>query len=695
LEAIALVLLVLLLTLANLRAGFVVALVIPLALVGIFIGMWIGGVHGNLISLGAIDFGLVVDGAIIIVENALHRLGEKHALLGRPLTAQEHEETVFEAAKEVRKATAFGEAIIALVYVPILVLTGVEGRTFRPMAMTVLFALGSAFVLSLTLVPALSVYLLPKNLVAHESSLLAFVRKYYEPLLARALRVPKAVFAITLIFFAGTLGAAQTLGSEFLPKLDEGTLIITMVRLPSVSLDQAIAQDVLVAKTLKQFPEVTDIVARTGRAEVAIDAMAVNMTDTYVFLKPRSDWTTRKSRDELIDTFDKALRDSVPGAGFSYTQPIEMNTNDLLAGIHSDVAVHLYGYDPVQLRLTSDKILRRLKEIPGAKDVHAEQIAGSTTLNLNIDRVAVGRAGIDASRVLDAVSAIGGVRVVDVLYKNVPTAIQVRFSKATRADRESVLSVPVKTNTGMIPLGQLVRAEEVPSPSQFSHERLSRRLTVQLNVRGRDVASFVEEAKLAIDKDVKLPTGFFLAWAGEYERLQAAKSQLAIVVPVALTLILVLLMLTFGSMRPALLIFANVPVAISGGILALVARGITFSISAAVGFIALFGIAVLNGLVLVSALERLRDEGHPIASVVHDGAVRRLRPVLTTALVASLGFLPMAIADGAGAEVQRPLATVVIGGILTSTILTLIVLPVAYAWMWRKKSAAQGVHTPD
>ena len=308
LEAIALVLLVLLLTLANLRAGFVVALVIPLALVGIFIGMWIGGVHGNLISLGAIDFGLVVDGAIIIVENALHRLGEKHALLGRPLTAQEHEETVFEAAKEVRKATAFGEAIIALVYVPILVLTGVEGRTFRPMAMTVLFALGSAFVLSLTLVPALSVYLLPKNLVAHESSLLAFVRKYYEPLLARALRVPKAVFAITLIFFAGTLGAAQTLGSEFLPKLDEGTLIITMVRLPSVSLDQAIAQDVLVAKTLKQFPEVTDIVARTGRAEVAIDAMAVNMTDTYVFLKPRSDWTTRKSRDELIDTFDKALR---------------------------------------------------------------------------------------------------------------------------------------------------------------------------------------------------------------------------------------------------------------------------------------------------------------------------------------------------------------------------------------------------
>ena len=691
-EASLLVLLVLFVTLGSFRAGLVVAITIPLALLGVFLGMSLGGISGNLVSLGAIDFGLVVDGAIIIVENALHRLAERRAQLGRPLTDQERSSVVVGAAREVRKATAFGEAIIALVYVPIIALQSIEGRMFRPMALTVLFALATAFVLSLTLVPALASWILPKDpplkqatpsspLVADEGRFAALAHRLYAPLLARTLRAPRLVTAVAVGLFFLSIGVASRMGREFLPKLDEGTMVLAAVRLPSVSLDQSLAMTRKTEEVLKRFPEVTSVVSRTGRAEIAVDPMGINMTDVYVLLKPKEEWTTAKTREELIEIFDKALSGAVPGTGFAFSQPIEMNTNDLLAGIESDLAVHLYGNDLVQLRQTADAIVRSLKTIPGAKDVRAEQIAGMSVLSAKVDRAAVGRAGVDAQTVLATIAAVGGIHVGEFLERGVRVPIVVRLDGATRSNPELLAQVPVKTANGTLPTGQLVTFETTPGPSQIGRERLSRRITVQLDVRGRDVGSFVEEAKKKLGKDVKLPTGYYTVWAGEYERLQSATHQLAVVVPIALVLIVVLLALTFGRFRPALLIFLNVPMATSGGLLALALRGEELSISAGVGMIALFGVAVLNGLVLVTNIEERRDAGAPLAAAVRDGAESRLRPVLTTALVASLGFLPMMLAHGAGAEVQRPLATVVVGGIVTSTLLTLFVLPALYEWL--------------
>ncbi|HSO32207.1 MAG TPA: CusA/CzcA family heavy metal efflux RND transporter [Labilithrix sp.] len=686
-EASLLVLVVLFLTLVNLRAGAVVAMAIPLALVGAFIGMWAFGVSGNLISLGAIDFGLVVDGAIIIVENALRRMAERREELGRPLVDAERRDIVFSASSEVRSATAFGEVIIALVYVPILALQSVEGRMFRPMAMTVLFALATAFVLSLTLVPAVASAILPLAAKDHPSRLVELARKAYTPSLRFGLRWPKVIALATLLAFAGSIVGAAEMGREFLPKLDEGTLVLAMVRLPSVSLDQSTEQARQVEKTLRELPEVTSVVSRTGRAEIAVDPMGMNMSDVYVLLKPKSEWTTVKTREELVEKLDKALAESVPGAGFAFSQPIEMNTNDLLAGISSDLALHLYGNDLAELRQTADHIVHTLRAIPGAKDVRAEQIAGMNTLTVTVDRQAIARAGVDAKAVTDTVGAIGGLDVGEIVDGAIRYPVRVRLSEDARRDQKAISAVPVRDELGnLVPLGQLATIAMAPGPSQISRSRLQRRITVELNVRGRDIGSFVEEAKVALDRDVKLPVGYYTVWAGEYERLQSAAKQLAIVIPIALALILVLLVMTFGRMRPALLIFVNVPMAISGGVAALAARGLPLSVSAGIGFIALFGVAVLNGLVLVTSIERLREGGATVADAVLRGANERLRPVLTTALVASLGFLPMALASGAGAEVQRPLATVVIGGLLSSTLLTLLVIPAVYAWLLRKES---------
>jgi cobalt-zinc-cadmium resistance protein CzcA len=688
-EASVLVVVVLLLTLVNLRAGVVVAVSIPLALLGVFVGMWTGGVSGNLISLGAIDFGLVVDGAIIIVENALRRMAEKKQALGRPLTDEERKETVVAAAREVRSATAFGEAIIALVYVPILALGSVEGRMFRPMALTVLFALGTAFVLSITLVPALASLLLPRDAEDKESFLVRAAHRAYRPALHGALRFPRLIVLGAAAAFFASLWLSRQMGAEFLPKLDEGTMVLAAVRLPSVSLEQSLEMQRTMEKTLRGFPEVTSVVSRTGRAEIAVDPMGVNMTDVYVMLKPREQWTTAKDREGLIEAFDEALQKSAPGAGWAFTQPIEMNTNDLLAGIQSDLALHVYGHDLPTLKRTADKIVRVLRAIPGARDVTPEQVAGMNVLTVEVDRVAVARAGLDADRVLRSVGALGGLEVGDVVDGAQRYPIQVRWSQASRKDAETVAELPVRTPAGtIVPLGQLAKIETAPGPSQINREKLQRRITVQLNVRGRDVASFVAEAKAALAREVKLPEGYYAEWAGEYERLKSATHQLAIVVPVALTLILVLLVATFGKFRPALLIFTNVPMSVTGGICALFLRQLPLSISAGVGFIALFGVAVLNGLVLVTSIERLLAKGKPVEAAIAEAADSRLRPVLTTALVASLGFLPMALATGAGAEVQRPLATVVVGGLLTSTLMTLVVLPSAYKWLGAKKTAA-------
>lgn len=688
-EASVLVLVVLFAMLVHLRAAAVVAVSIPLALMGVFVGMWVGGVSGNLISLGAIDFGLVVDGAIIIVENALRRIAERREELNRPLTDEERREVVISASQEVRSATAFGEAIIALVYVPILALSSVEGRMFRPMAMTVLFALGSAFVLSITLVPALASWALSKNAVDRPSPVMRWASSTYARLFARTIAWPRAIMATTLLLFLASLVGATQLGREFLPKLDEGTVVVATVRLPSVSLAQSLEQSRQIEKTLGQFPEVTTVVSRTGRAEVAVDPMGVNMTDVYVSLKPKAEWTTAHDREGLVEAFDKALRQSVPGAGFAFTQPIEMNTNDLLAGIDSDVAVHLYGSDLGLLRRTADQIVHTMREVRGAKDVRAEQIAGMSLLNIEVDRQAIARNGLDAKDVLQTVQALGGVEVGNVVEGTQRYPIQVKLSDAARDNVEAIASLPVRTPSGaLVPIGQLAHVTVGPAPSQISREKMQRRITIQLNVRGRDVGSFVTEARAALDRDVKLPVGYFLSWAGEYERFQAATKQLGFVVPIALTLILVLLVATFGAFRPALLIFVNVPLSVTGGIAALALRGLPFSISAGVGMVALFGVAVLNGLVLISQIERLVGDGMPVEQAVAEGSKGRLRPVLTTALVASLGFLPMALATGAGAEVQRPLATVVIGGLVSSTLLTLFVLPTVYVWLSRRHPAA-------
>jgi cobalt-zinc-cadmium resistance protein CzcA len=684
-EASILVLVILFVMLVDLRAGAVVALAIPLSLGGAFIGMWALGVPGNLVSLGAIDFGLVVDGAIIVVENALRHLAEERARLGRPLTDDERRDVVATSAREVRNATAFGEAIIALVYVPILALQSIEGRMFRPMALTVLFALATAFVLSLTVVPALASFALARDAQERRSFIVELARRGYEPMLRRSMKWPKLVAFATVLAFVGSIVGATTMGREFLPKLDEGTLVAAMVRLPSSSLEQSTTQARQVETTLTAFPEVTSVISRTGRAEIAIDPMGMNMSDVYVLLRPRSEWKTAKNREDLVELLGKALETNVPGSGFAWSQPIEMNTNDLLAGISSDVAVHVYGHDLVELRQTAEHLVRVLRTIPGARDVRAEQVAGLDALTVTVDRFAASRAGVDARAITDAVAAIGGVDVGEIVDGKTRYPVRVRLSERGRSDAMAIGSIPIRDERGsVIPLSQLARVEIAPGPSQISRERLERRITVQLNVRGTDVGTFVEHAKAKIDREVKLPVGSSLVWAGEYERLVSAAKQLAIVVPIVVALILVLLVVTFGKARPALLIFGNVPMAVTGGIAALAARGLPLSVSAGIGFIALFGVAVLNGLVLVSSIEKLRAGGTESAAAVVDAARGRLRPVLTTALVASLGFLPMALATGSGAEVQRPLATVVIGGLISSTLLTLFVLPTLYHFTQRK-----------
>ncbi|MFO0738139.1 MAG: CusA/CzcA family heavy metal efflux RND transporter [Labilithrix sp.] len=683
LEASLLVIVVLFITLVDFRAGTIVALAIPLALGGAFLGMWLLKVPGNLVSLGAIDFGLVVDGAIIIVENALKLIAERRAMLGRDLTDRERREAVADAAVEVRSATAFGEAIIALVYIPLLALGGIEGRMFRPMAMTVLFALGTAFVISLTFVPALASLLLSRRGIERHSYVVEVARKAYTPVLRGALHWPKLVVGVAVVIFAGSIAGASQMGSEFLPKLDEGTFVGAMVRLPSVSLEQSLSMTRNVEKTLHQFPEVITVVGRTGRAEIAIDPMGMNMTDVYVILKPKKEWTTTHDREELVEILSKTLDEQVPGAQFAWTQPIEMNTNDLLAGFKSAVALHVYGNDLVELHQTADRLTRVIKSIPGAKDVSAEQVAGLDTLTISVDRAAIARAGVDAKAVTDTVAAIAGIDVGEVADGNARFPIRVRLSQDARTDEEVIATIPVRDARGnLVPLGQLARIERAPGPSQVSRSRLQRRITIQANVRGTDIGTFVLAAKTAVEKE-KLPVGTYLEWAGEFERLTGAAKQLAVVIPIVLALILVLLALTFGRLGPALLIFVNVPAAISGGIAALALRGLPLSVSAGIGFIALFGVAVLNGLVLVTTIDRLQSSGVEVEQAALRAAASRFRPVITTALVASVGFIPMAIATGAGAEVQRPLATVVIGGLFSSTLLTLLVLPTAHAWLTR------------
>ena len=681
-----LVIVILFLMLRNLRAGLVVASVIPLAMLFAFIGMVQLKVSGNLMSLGALDFGLIVDGAVILIENSIRLIADKSHHLGRPLTRAERAETVVEASAEVRRATLFGVVIISIVYLPILALIGIEGKMFRPMAITVLLALGGAMILAFTFVPALASLVLPRKISEKDSFIVAGVRKVYEPALRGAMKHPVLTVFAAMIALAGSGLMATRLGAEFVPTLDEGAIALQAWRPPSVSLEESVRQTTEMEKVLKEFPEVRTVISKTGRAEIATDPMGVEISDVFVMLKPHDEWTTAGDREGLVAKFDERLTARLPGTIFSYSQPIELRVAELISGVRSEVAVKVFGDDLATLNRTAAKIVGVLSKIPGAAEVKAEQTAGLPVLRVMIDRRAIARYGLNASDVLDVISTMGGRQVGVILEGSRRFALQVRFAPDARTSVEAVKRLLVRAPNGeRVPLEQVAEVRIEDGPAQISHEQGRRRVTIELNVRGRDLASFVAEAEQALEAADVVPSGYYVDWGGQFENLAAASRRLLIVVPLALALILVLLYMSFNSIGIGLLIYLNVPFATIGGIVALSVRGLPLSISAGVGFIALFGVAVLNGLVLMGSVQQRRAAGSTAEGAAYEVAQLRLRPVLMTALVASLGFVPMAIASGAGAEVQRPLATVVIGGIITSTLLTLLVLPTMYAWLFGRR----------
>ena len=685
-----LVIVVLFLMLRNLRAGLLVASAIPLCMLVAFMGMEYAGVSGNLMSLGAIDFGLIVDGAVIIVENALRHISEKNHELKRELTKAERDEVVYRSAAELVRSATFGIGIITVVYLPILSLTGIEGKMFRPMALTVIFALIGALILSLTLVPAFASVFLPLHVEEKESFIMKGARRLYEPAIAWCLKRRPAVVTIAILLLAGSAAIVPFLGGEFIPQLGEGSIAVQAWRVPSVSLEESIRQTTEIEKVLKRFPEVVTVVSKTGRAEIATDPMGVEVSDIFVMLKPQEEWTTATDREELVAAFDKVLKNEVPGTAFSYSQPIQLRVSELISGVRSDVAVQIYGDDLDKLKALGDDVVATLQKVRGSADVKAEQVAGLPVARLRIDRAAIARYGINARQVLDAIESVGGRTVGSVLEGQKRFAIQVRIAPEARRNVEQLAAIKVQSPAGqLIPLSELAEVIVEEGPAQVSRQNIQRRLSVETNVRGRDLKSFVDEAQRTLFATVKMPAGYYLEWAGQFENLQAATRRLAIVVPLALFLIFILLYTTFGAARPAVLIYLNIPFAVTGGLIALALRGMPLSISAGIGFIALFGVAVLNGLVLVSQILKLRREGVRPARAAHDAALVRLRPVLTTALVAALGFIPMAFAHGPGAEVQKPLATVVIGGLITATLLTMLVLPTVYTWFDRDQMGSR------
>ncbi len=674
----ALVILVLLLLLGNLRGGLIVAAAIPLSMLVAFTAMNVAGLSGNLMSLGAIDFGLIVDGSVVMIENIIrvlhHRQGD---------TTTPHLEKVRSAAHEVARPVVFAVGIIMIVYIPILGLRGVEGKMFGPMALTVIFALAGSLVAALTLMPVLASLFL-KKVSEKEPPLFRLAKAAYLPMLARAMRHKVATLVTAIAIFVASLGVIPMLGAEFIPKLDEGSIAMQIWRLPSISLAQSNAISGMAERTLmKDFPrEVKTVVSRTGRAEIATDPMGVEISDTYIILHPPEQWRF-DSKEELVAAIDAAMTTKVPGAIFSYSQPIELRVEELISGVRSSVAVHIYGDDLAELKAKADEVVAVMQKVPGAAEVKAEQTTGLPMLRVQIDRKAIARYGISADDVLEVVETVGGKDVGVVLEGQKRFAVQVRYDKAW-ADLERIrdlrVAVPIADGkTRSIPLSQVAKIFIEDGPAQISRDRISRRINVEANVRDRDLGSFVRDAQAAVEAEVDVPDGWSIEWGGQFENLQAATERLTLLVPLALLLIFVLLYSSFGSARIAFMIYLNVPLAVTGGLLALFVRGYPFSISAGVGFIALLGVAVLNGVVLISHVLHLQERGASAEDAATEGAKTRLRPVLMTAFVAALGFIPMALATSAGGEVQRPLATVVIGGLITSTLLTLLVLPAVYA----------------
>lgn len=675
-----LVIAVLLLLLGSFRGGVLVSLAIPLSMLVAFTGMVQANISGNLMSLGAIDFGLIVDGSVVMVENILRRLGHRKV-------EEEPMGVIRRAAQEVARPTFFGVLIIALVYVPILTLRGVEGKMFRPMAMTVLFALGASLVIALVVMPVLSSFVFRKQGMEKETWLMHRAGLAYGPVLRRAMRFPLATAGLAGLVFLTSLALIPRLGAEFMPTLDEGSIVVMMYRVPGISVTESLHGNEIIENVLHEFPEVQTVYCRTGRPEVATDPMAIDQSDVYVFLKPVSQWPSRRTKDDLVSAMKRKLEQHAPGAGYSFSQPIQMRMQELMeAGIRSDIAVKLYGDDLNILRRKGDQIAEVVQKIPGAADVRAERVAGLPYLRIRVRRDALARHGLDSAAVLETVETIGGKLVGQVVEGNRRFAMQVRFEEAHRNSADAIRSLMIGDNEGhFIPLAQLADVFEENGPAQITRENAQRRISVEVNVRGRDLAGFVAEASRAVGAKVKLPPGYSLEWGGKFEQLESASRRLAIAIPLVLLLILALLYFNFGSLAPALLISLNVPLAATGGILALFLRGMPFSISAGVGFIALFGIAVLNGIVLLTHVIERHKSGVPLEEAVEEGALTRLRPVLMTAMVAGFGFVPMALSHGAGAEVQRPLATVVIGGLVTSTALTLLVLPTVYLWLERRR----------
>lgn len=688
LEGAILVIVILFLFLGNIRAAIITATVIPLSMLFTFTGMVSYKVSANLMSLGALDFGIIIDGAVVIVENCVRRLAHAQAHYGRPLTRAERFHEVFLASKESRRPLLFGQLIIMVVYLPIFALTGVEGKMFHPMAFTVVAALVGAMILSVTFIPAAVALFIGNRVSEKENFLMVQAKRWYGPLLDRVMAAKAVVLATAAVAVVLCGLIATRMGSEFVPSLNEGDFAIQALRIPGTSLSQSVAMQQQLEATLKaKFPEIDRVFARTGTAEIASDPMPPNISDGYIMLKPMSEWPEpRKSRDELLAAVQEVVG-KIPGNNYEFSQPIQLRFNELISGVRSDVAVKIFGDDMDVLNKTAEEVSSKLQKIPGASEVKVEQTTGLPMLTVNIDRQKAARYGLNVADIQDTVAtAIGGREAGTLFEGDRRFDILVRLPESLRNDLESMKRLPiplprgsggVEGRTNFIQLAEVASFELAPGPNQVSRENGKRRIVVSANVRGRDVGSFVADAEAALAQ-VKIPAGYWTSWGGTFENLQSATQRLQIVVPVPLLLVFVLLFAMFGNVKDGLLVFTGIPFALTGGILALWLRDIPMSISAAVGFIALSGVAVLNGLVMISYIRSLREEGTQLDAAIREGALTRLRPVLMTALVASLGFIPMAIATGTGAEVQRPLATVVIGGILSSTLLTLLVLPILY-----------------
>ncbi len=680
-EGALLVVVVLFALLGNFRAALIAAAVIPVTMLLTATGMVRAGVSANLMSLGALDFGLIVDGAVIIVEHALRRLAEAQGRQGGALSLRQRLDIVAASTREMIRPSVYGQAIVILVYAPLLTFTGVEGKMFEPMALTVTIALAFAFVLSLTFVPAAIAIWLSRPVEEKEGRIVRWLRHAYAPRLDRAMRWPRATIGTAIGALALGIAAFTALGQEFLPQLDEGDLLVQAIRVPGTSVDQAQAMQFGVERVIARQPEVRFAFSRTGTSEIASDPMPANITDTFVILKPRDQWPDPSfPKAELIEALEARLA-RLPGNAYEITQPIQMRFNELIAGVRGDIAIKIFGDDFVQMNAAARDIARVLGETRGAVDVRVEQTEGLPMLDIRPDRTALSRVGITSGDVQDVVAAaIGGQQAGEVFEGDRRFPVMIRLDDAARSDPTALAKLPVPTpQGGFVPLSTVAQIAVVDGPNQISRENGKRRVVVQANVRDRDVAGVVADAQARIAADVTLPPGTYLAWGGQFENLSSARQRLAIVVPLCFAAILLLLYAALGSVRDAVLVFTGVPLALVGGVAALLLRGMPFSISAAVGFIALSGVAVLNGLVMVSAIQALIDGGMARAAAAREGALSRLRPVAMTALVASLGFLPMALGHGAGAEVQKPLATVVIGGLISATLLTLFVLPTLYA----------------